>query len=95
MSAAQQAALRDLMRIPCVGKSIAQDLWELGYRSVESLRDADPETMYARSCALAGAQIDRCLLYTYRCAVYFAANEVHDPTLLKWWNWKDRSAVRA
>ncbi len=25
----------------------------------------------------------------FRCAVYFASSEKHDPELLKWWNWKD------
>jgi hypothetical protein len=28
--------------------------------------------------------------YVFRCAVYFASHEVHDPSLLQWWNWKDR-----
>jgi hypothetical protein len=85
----EQAALRDLRRIPGVGVSIAQDLWDLGYHSVDALRGADPAAMYARSCELAGTHIDRCLLYVYRCAVYFASQETHDPELLKWWNWKD------
>jgi hypothetical protein len=35
-------------------------------------------------------QVDRCLLYVFRCAVYFAEHTRHDPELLKWWNWKDR-----
>lgn len=30
-------------------------------------------------------QVDRCMLYVFRCAVYYE----HDPELLKWWNWKD------
>ncbi|WP_394701143.1 helix-hairpin-helix domain-containing protein [uncultured Methanolobus sp.] len=33
--------------------------------------------------------LDRCMLYVFREAVYFASNEEHDPELLKWWNWKD------
>jgi hypothetical protein len=92
----EQPALRDLRRIPGVGVSIAQDLWDLGYHSVAALHGADPEEMYARSCELAGTHIDRCLLYVYRCAVYFASQETHDPELLKWWNWKDdRMPVKA
>jgi hypothetical protein len=31
------------------------------------------------------------VLYVFRCAVYYASHEVHDPELLKWWNWKDRA----
>lgn len=80
----------DLETIPGVGKSIAEDLRQLGYVSVADLKNRDPEMMYARSCAFAGMRIDPCLLYVYRCAVYFASNENPDPKLLKWWNWKDR-----
>ena len=38
---------------------------------------------------LRGEQIDRCVLYVFRCAVYYAANETHESEKLKWWNWKD------
>ncbi|NIV18422.1 MAG: pathogenicity locus, partial [Woeseiaceae bacterium] len=30
-------------------------------------------------------------LYVFRCAVYYASEEDHDPELLKWWNWTDTS----
>ena len=40
--------------------------------------------------ALRGRKMDRCVLYVFRCAVYFASESEHDPELLKWWNWKDR-----
>jgi hypothetical protein len=86
---AREAALRDLRRIPGVGKSIAVDLWDLGIRAVEQLDGADPEELYERLCALRGVRIDRCMLYVMRCAVYFAAPEPHDPDRLKWWTWKD------
>ncbi len=33
--------------------------------------------------------LDRCVLYVFRCANYYAAHKRHDPELLKWWNWKD------
>jgi hypothetical protein len=29
------------------------------------------------------------MLYTFRCAVYYASNTKHDSEKLKWWNWKD------
>ena len=82
-------ALRDLRRIPGVGVSIADDLWRLGVRRVDDLRGRDPEELYARSCALAGGPVDRCLLYVFRCAVYFAETPDPEPERLKWWNWKD------
>ncbi len=81
----------DLLRIPGVGKSIARDLRDLGIARVADLRHADSEALYDNLCALRGAHIDRCVLYTFRCAVYFASEEQHDPELLKWWNWKDRT----
>ncbi len=81
--------MQDLQRIPGVGPSIARALIDLGFSSVEDLRDKDPETMYDELCALRGAYVDRCVLYVFRCAVYFASHDVHEPELLKWWHWKD------
>lgn len=78
-----------LQLIPSVGPSIAADLRSLGYRQVEDLRDESPEEMFQALCELRGEKIDRCVLYTFRCAVYFASNDQHEPQLLKWWNWKD------
>ncbi|NPV92986.1 MAG: pathogenicity locus [Firmicutes bacterium] len=85
----KERVLKDLRRIPGVGKSIADDLWRMGFRSVEELKQQDPEEMYLRFCHMEQALVDRCLLYVFRGAVYFASNEEHDPELLKWWNWKD------
>lgn len=86
----QKATEKAFRVIPGVGPSIAHDLMGLGYREVRQLRGEDPERMYQDLCALRGEHIDRCVLYVFRCAVYFAANTVHDPEMLKWWNWKDR-----
>jgi len=77
-----------------VGPSIARDLDELGVREVAGLRGRDPEELYERLCALRGQRIDRCVLYVFRSAVYYAGRSVHDPELLKWWNWKDRRNAR-
>lgn len=85
------SVLRELQTIPSVGKSIAEDLWELGIRRVEDLRGKDPEHLYRKRCQQMGMPIDRCLLYTFRCAVYFASHKKHEPRLLKWWNWKNRA----
>ena len=84
---------KDFLRIPGVGKRVAQDLWDLGYRATAELAGADPEAMYGRLCELAGKHVDRCMLYVFRCAVHFATREARgqtpDPESLKWWNWKD------
>lgn len=79
----------DLRKIPYVGKETEQDLLLLGFGSIASLKGADPEAMYQKECALKGVKVDRCQLYVYRMAVYYAENETHDPEKLKWWNWKD------
>jgi hypothetical protein len=85
------SASNELQQIPGVGPSIAKDLEALGVHHVPDLREANPEKLYEDLCALRGAHIDRCVLYVFRCAVYFASNDEHDAALLKWWNWKDRS----
>ena len=86
----QQVALRDFQRIPGIGPSMSDDLWRLGYRAVAELRGEEPEAMHQRLCELSGGHVDRCVLYVFRCAVYFASNDEHDPDLLKWWNWSDQ-----
>lgn len=79
----------ELRTIPGIGKSLERDLLDLGYRRVSDLRGEDPERMYERLIELRGQHIDRCVLYVFRCAVYFAAGPPHEPDRLKWWNWKD------
>jgi hypothetical protein len=81
-----------LHEIPGVGPSIAANLVELGVHEVADLRGRDPGELYERLCALRGTHIDRCVLYVFRGAVYYASRSQHDPELLKWWNWKDRPA---
>jgi hypothetical protein len=85
----KQSILREFRQVPGVGKSIAEDLWNLGLRSVLDLKNRDPEDLYLRLCAFQGTHVDRCMLYVFRSAVYYASNDIHDPELLKWWNWKD------
>ncbi len=83
--------------LPGIGKSMAQDLIDLGYRRVSDLRGSDAEELYQRLQALRGAHIDRCVLYAFRCAVYCAGTDSPHPDLQKWWNWKDdyKGAIRA
>lgn len=84
----EKAALKRLQAIPGVGPSLAKGLLALGYTSVPELAGQDPEAMYQRLMDRAGQHIDRCVLYVFRCAVYFASTETHDPEKLKWWTWK-------
>ena len=85
-----------LQAIPGVGPSIADDLRALGIQDPTGLRGKDPEKLYDRSNRLRGVTQDRCLLYVFRGAVYFANTSRHQPELLKWWNWSDKAvAARA
>lgn len=81
----------DLKTIPGIGKSIEIDLNNLGIYSVEELKNKDPEKLYTQLCRKSGAKIDRCVLYVFRCAVYYSRTQNKDPELLKWWNWKNRT----
>jgi nucleotidyltransferase/DNA polymerase involved in DNA repair len=76
--------LKNLKAIPGVGNKIAEDLWTLGIRKAADLQEKDPELLYDRLCHEVGYQLDRCLLYVLRCAVYYASHDEHDPILLKW-----------
>jgi hypothetical protein len=86
----KQETLREFLCIPGVGKTTASDLWDIGLRSIGEFRGRDPEELYERLRALRGTEVDRCMLYVFRCAVYYASNMKHDPELLKWWNWRDK-----
>ncbi len=81
--------LKELQTIPGIGKSISQDFWNVGIKSVVDLKGYDPEKLYRKICNSYGREIDRCLLYVCRCAVYYASTKKHNPEKLKWWNWKD------
>ncbi|MDD3340619.1 MAG: helix-hairpin-helix domain-containing protein [Bacilli bacterium] len=81
--------MTDLLKIPGVGKSIKQDFIDMGYQNVEMLKDKNPEFLYQKLCVLKGGPVDRCMLYVFRCAVYYANTEKKDPALLKWQNWKE------
>jgi hypothetical protein len=80
-----------LREIPGVGVKTAADMRDIGIESVRDLEGRDPQELYDRLCFQKGATIDRCMLYVFRCAVYYASSDEHDPDLLKWWNWKDRA----
>ena len=83
--------LKQLQTIPSVGKSISRDLWNLGIRSIEDLKEKNPQKLYEKSNKLAGVKQDPCLLYTFRCAVYFATEKKLKKEKLNWWYWKNKT----
>lgn len=87
-------ANKEFQIIPGVGKNLSKDLVDLGYQKTNELKDENPETMYQNLMTLRGHHIDRCVLYVFRCAVYYVSHSVHEPELLKWWNWKDEKQKR-
>jgi hypothetical protein len=84
--------LKQLRTIPGVGKSIAVDLWNIEIKSIEDLKGKSPEKLYEQSNKFAGMVQDRCLLYVFRCAVYYAETDENnrENEKLKWWNWKEK-----
>lgn len=78
-----------LEAIPGVGPRIARSMAAIGIREVADLKGRDPEELFRLDCAKKGFQEDRCALYVWRLAVYFAEHETREPEKLKWWYWKD------
>jgi hypothetical protein len=76
-----------LRAIPGVGPRTAEDLRRLGVETPSELVGRDPEELFAHLERLQGGS-DRCNLYVYRCAVYYAEGG-RSPALLRWWSWKD------
>ena len=86
--------IKEFKTIPGIGPSLAEDLWDLGFRSIQDLKNEYPEEMYKSLEDIRGCHQDRCVLYVFRCAVYYASKKKHDPELLKWWNWKDERKLK-
>lgn len=82
--------LKEFQTIPSVGKACALDFWNIGLRSIADLCDQNPAVLYERLNAVTGIQHDICMLYTFRCAVYYASEQSPEPELLKWWAWKNK-----
>jgi len=86
---ANDSAIANLLCIPSIGPKVGEMLVEIGITKVADLKNRSPEKLYKQVCDFRGEILDRCVLYHFRCAVYFATNEHHKPELLKWWSWKD------
>jgi hypothetical protein len=80
---------QELDKIPGVGPAIAKMLHAIGVRSTQDLSGQDAEELYRRYEEHVGHHVDRCVLYVFRCAVYYSQTPEPDPELLKWWHWKD------
>ena len=92
---ATMAAVRELRTIPGVGEATSGDLIRLGVRSIDELAKRDPRELYEDLCDIQQMRLDPCVLYVFRCAVYYASTDEPEPELTKWWNWKDREWPQA
>lgn len=79
----------DLKNIPGVGKNMEQHFFNIGIFTIDDLIGKNPEELFLKDCSVKGFQDDRCVLYVFRLAVYYANNSVREPEKLKWWYWKD------
>ena len=81
--------MSDLRSVPGIGAKKEQDLMEVGYDSLESLKNADPDELYYEMCERKGERLDKCVLYAIRCAVAFAEDPEPNPDDYRWWYFCD------
>lgn len=86
----KEIILKQFQKIPSIGKACSLDLWNIGIRKVSDLDGENPDKLYKKLNEVSGTTHDICMLYTFRCAVYFASEKVHDKEKLNWWYWKDK-----
>lgn len=85
----------DLITIPNIGEKTKQSLLNIGITCVEDLKGKNPEDLYSKDCIVKGFQEDKCQLYLFRMAIYYAENNVWEEEKLKWWYWKDKEYPEA
>lgn len=73
---------------------MADDLHMLGINNVSDLKGIDPQKLYDDLCIITGLRQDKCVLYVFRCAVYYASGG-REEEKLKWWNWQDEKSKKS
>jgi nucleotidyltransferase/DNA polymerase involved in DNA repair len=86
----KQKVLKQFQTIPGIGKACSLDLWNIGIRSIADLQNQNPKLLYHKLNTLTGQTHDICMLYVFRCAVYYATEKKHAKEKLNWWYWKDK-----
>ncbi len=83
--------LTELRSIPGVGKVISHDLYDLKIRSIDELKRLRADRLYELHNKFKGAVQDRCMLYTFRCAIDYANKSEAERKNFKlnWWDYKD------
>lgn len=73
----------DLKTISGIGDDMKRHLLDIGIKTVEDLVGKNPEELYLKDMAFRGRPTDKCVLYVFWLAVYYAENEIRDPDKLK------------
>jgi len=84
----KEMILRQFQTLPSVGKAVSLDLWNMGIRSINELKGRNPMELYEQLNYISGLKQDICVLYTFRCMVYYVTEKEHDKEKLNWWYWK-------
>ena len=58
--------LKELQKIPGVGKVIAEIFWNVGVKNITDLKKKNPEKLYSKICVFQKRAVDRCVLYVCR-----------------------------
>lgn len=87
----KDSVLKQLQKIPSIGKACSLDLWNIGIRNISDLAGQNPRLLYDKLNSYSGLAHDICMLYTLRCAVYYATEDNHEKEKLNWWYWKDKN----
>lgn len=82
-------ALAQFQTLASVGPAAAQDLWDLGCRSLADLARCSPVEMYRELSLKTGTQQDPCVEDVFRCAVAQARDPGLPVEQKDWWYWKE------
>jgi len=89
LRAEELISLCRFQRLSSVGPASAEDLYKLGYRSLQDLQQASPVAMYNAFCHMVGHQVDPCVEDVFRCAVAQARDPELSLEKKNWWYWTD------
>ena len=91
IQAKQGMILKQFQSLPSIGKAGSLDLWNMGFRSIDELKGKNPMELYEKLCYITKLKHDICVLYSFRCMVYFVNEKEHEKEKLNWWYWKDKT----
>jgi len=82
--------VKELMDLPNIGKSIADDLQRLGIHGPEDLRGKDAFVLYNTLCSITGKRQDPCVLDVFMSAISFVNGGKAKP----WWYYTEERKKR-